>query len=276
MPVRFGLVKDDWQWEFFYKHDENSSKLYIIFSGSKQPPIVPLFKRNSWNYFFDGSVLYIADPMFIKYPDLDLGWYIGTKDYCLINALEDIIYKIKDLTKKQQIICYGSSGGGYACLKFSEFIPSHCIAINPQINLLDYPYFDNFKKITMIEADDRFIERLRVIFKDNSHYLLLFNEKDSHDLLKHLFPLLRFFNQYPKYGLTRLTSNLYIFIYHAYGDHNAQEDLNILQFIIYLADLLFKKDLTQQEFAKADALAIALSNLWAEKAWLQYKAVNHG
>lgn len=270
MPPLFYFEINNWRYDFFYNDCQYSDKIYIIFSGSRYPNKIPLFKRNSWNYFFDGAVLYVADPMFYKFDKLQLGWYLGTNDDDIFLYILRIICKVIAISKKKVVVAYGSSGGGYAAIKFGQFFDCISIAINPQIFLHNYQQYDHFFKITKITIDSDFNARMKLVINLNSKYLILFNETDKSDITKQLFPFLKNFYSYPKYGLSKVRDNIYVYIYHAIGGHNSQEDLNFLQFIIFLYNSLFLEKMTEERFKTLDALSISLSNIWADLFWSRF------
>ena len=81
IPSNCSILIEKWQFDIFFNFI-NTKKLYIVLSGSRKigDPL-PLFKRWSWNAAFDGSVLYISDPMFYKFKDCILGWYYGSYEF---------------------------------------------------------------------------------------------------------------------------------------------------------------------------------------------------
>lgn len=117
-------------WDFFCINKKGSDKLYIVFSGARGPQTpYPLFRKHSWNHIFDGSVLYISDPLFSKYSQFNLGWYLGTNEIDLYPIMASIIKNLAVSLNISEIISYGSSGGGFASLKIAEFLPIKVIAI---------------------------------------------------------------------------------------------------------------------------------------------------
>src|SRR5690606_36415632 len=84
---------------------------------------------------------YISDPTLKLYEDLGLAWYIGNKEADVQPIIVEIIKVVatKLNIPLENVILYGSSGGGFAALKFSSLIPEAiAIAINPQIDITVY------------------------------------------------------------------------------------------------------------------------------------------
>lgn len=271
IPSNCSISIEDWQFDIFFNFI-NTKKLYIILSGSRKigDPL-PLFKRWSWNSAFDGSVLYISDPMFYKFKDVTLGWYYGTYEFNIYEYINKIVGIINNKYNFQNIIFYGSSGGGFAALQAATYYSnSFAIAINPQIYISRYYYANNFKKHTGIDLNspDKYNRnKLDILLKQSSSkFFILQNDSDKHDCTEHIFPLLKQYNIKPKYGLQN-NRNLYLWMYHAVGGHNSQEDMNILQFILTISNTILENSTFSDSENK---LAIALSELWAQIYWLKH------
>ena len=276
IPNNCSIFIENWQFDIFFNF-VNTKKLYVILSGSRkiEDPL-PLFKRWSWNYAFDGSVLYISDPMFYKYKDCILGWYYGSYEFNIYKYIKKIIDIINKKYNFQHIIFYGSSGGGFAALQVNTYYTNTlAIAINPQIYINKYHYADKFKNCTGIDLDlpDKYNRnKLDILLKSSmSKFFIIQNDSDKHDCSVHLFPLLKEYNLKPKYGLQNY-NNLYLWIYHTVGGHNAQEDVNILQFILSISNSI----LNNNNFSNTEHnLAIAINELWAQIYWLKYTIKSH-
>ena len=137
------------QFDCFF-HKKESKYLYIILNGALTGK-KPQFNRWSYYKFLDGSILDIADPMYEKYDGLELGWYYGNDEENLRIYISDYVKKIADYlkVKYENIIFWGSSGGGAAALECTNHIKgSIAVTINPQVMLQDYSYAPIFEKMT--------------------------------------------------------------------------------------------------------------------------------
>lgn len=142
------------------------------------------------------NVLHIADPMFEKFPALNLGWYYGNKTQSYIEDIASLILKIckKLRIRNENIFLFGSSGGGYAALQISKYLKDTIhIALNPQIQVREYSGRQTFERVTKysLELEDS-LERtntLDIVSRSENPFLLIFNIDDRHDCEKHLFPL---------------------------------------------------------------------------------------
>ena len=272
VPENCSVSIDGWQFDLFFNRI-NVEKLYVVLSGSrKADDPLPLFKRWSWNAAFDGSVLYISDPMFYKFEDCALGWYFGSEEFNIYTYIRKIIDILKKKYAFQHIIFYGSSGGGFAALQAAAYCEdSLAIAINPQIYINRYPYYARaFKRTTGIDLDlpDKYNRnKIDGLLKNSSSkFLIIQNASDKHGCTAHIFPLLQKYNIKPKYGLQK-HDNIYLWIYDAIGGHDSQEDMHILQFILFIADAIIKKEFISDVESK---FALALNEIWAKIYWLKY------
>lgn len=111
----------------------------------------PFFDRWSWYKHFKESFIAYADPMLFYDDDLKIAWFIGNRREWY---LEDLSAVIEELAKNQGIIndnilFYGSSGGGFTSVVLATLIRnSHVLINNSQLFLLNYwkdildPLFD--------------------------------------------------------------------------------------------------------------------------------------
>ncbi|SDE60316.1 hypothetical protein [Ruegeria marina] len=129
----------------FFKKDQvpAGTPLFVFFSGfvhRAQTPL-PAFQRWSWHNNFPGHTLYISDPLLKKTEDLGLGWYIGTRARDINHDIANIVRRVAQNleTSVEDIVFYGSSGGGFATLRALVEIPeAQAVTINPQILLTSF------------------------------------------------------------------------------------------------------------------------------------------
>ena len=109
---RFRTTYDGVTFEMMFNY-KKGKPLYVILNGAKTSAY-PEFKRWSWYPFIQGSMLNIADPMYAKYPDLNIGWYYGDAKQDYRRVVAAMVIKIAQFLniEKKDIILYGSSGGG--------------------------------------------------------------------------------------------------------------------------------------------------------------------
>lgn len=142
-----GLYTDHFegeQYDFIFAPKPETKRLIVFFSGDARRTTFepPVFQRWSWASKFPASCLYFSDPALYHHSNLGLAWYAG-------NSHGDYMEHITQITRsvaatvgatEDQVFSYGSSGGGFAALRFARYYEGlRVIAINPQTHLWNYP-----------------------------------------------------------------------------------------------------------------------------------------
>lgn len=164
------------KYEFLWKpKPQVQNKIFVLFSGDavrkKNDP--PVFQRWSWANFFPGHVIYFSDPSLHLNPKLGLAWYAGTDKQDPLKKIASIVSGIADELNivEENIVSYGSSGGGFAALRFSLFLKKiSVICINPQVDITRYEkksvefYLKNcFNLASREEALEKYPERVSLL-----------------------------------------------------------------------------------------------------------------
>lgn len=116
-------------------------KLVILFSSGGRTNKTGMTSFARWSYPNKFNVLNIEDPMYKLYPELTTAWYYGTREKSLLNVVAEVIKKIQKILGifSKDVVFIGSSAGGYASLLMTALLPgSNCIAMNPQVNLVNW------------------------------------------------------------------------------------------------------------------------------------------
>lgn len=276
---RFRVWQSEAKFECLYDRKKNSEYLYVFLNGSrgetpdKFAPL-PRFGRWSWHELFNGSTLYIEDPMLYKYNDLNLGWYYGTEETSYLDLTLNIVKSIVKKTGNPKVIFYGSSGGGYAALHLASMLPhSFAISINPQIALDQWGSASDFSRITDIDllANDKHHRNstAKKIIESNSKFLIIQNILSIDDCALHLFPLCKSLDFFPDFGLSQ-KNNLLTWLYSTPAGHNSTDNKNILFFILELALDFFNNPEYKINTLDNQRYKIA-SELWYDSFLLQNK-----
>lgn len=141
---------------------KESKKLFVLFSGARDPnkQPIPKFDRWKWRDKFPGLMVNISDPT-LHFSDkkLRIGWYFGTerKNYAI--TISKLVKSLADHFSifQSDIIFYGSSAGGFGAIAVSSLIKdSTAVAINPQILLKNYlrSSYNSFLKASLGILDD--------------------------------------------------------------------------------------------------------------------------
>lgn len=185
----------------FILSKKKEKRLFVMFSGSanrlKLNP--PVFHRWKWADKFPGSTLYVSDPSLYIHEKLALGWYIGTKSVDHLQVISRVVMEVAESlgVSKENIIGYGSSGGGFASLRMANFIDGMTsVAINPQIIIKNYHEraVNRFLKICFESSFDkfdfdgnlnRFDIRAVVLDKENNKFIVAQNTVDEDHFINH-------------------------------------------------------------------------------------------
>lgn len=132
--------------DFLY-NKENKKNLLITFHGSrKKTTQLPIFRYYNDEYN-DYDIISFSDPLPKYNNDIELGWYIKNEYLDTPNLLIEIISQILYFNKYNNVIFYGSSGGGYISLILGSYFEKFVLITNSQIYLEKYFYYNKLKKI---------------------------------------------------------------------------------------------------------------------------------
>ncbi|GHB41501.1 hypothetical protein GCM10007094_33680 [Pseudovibrio japonicus] len=186
-------------------YPSEEKRLFVLFCGDaiRSKYTLPVFNRWTWAPSFPGNCLYISDPSLYLEDTLGLAWYSGTKDYDPMPIIGRMASGIAESlgVAQDNIYSYGSSGGGFAALRFITTIPnSKAIAINPQTCVTSY-HKGSVEKYLRIcyghtgraEALAAYPKRLSIIENldalGDRQILLAQNVQDTHHYEEHYKPL---------------------------------------------------------------------------------------
>lgn len=191
---------------YFAFYPKLSSKMLFVFFAGDAPRVryvPPVFQRWSWAKLFPGSCLYVSDPVLLLSEKIGLSWYSGTP---YSDSLEEVALLINSVAStldvNNNIITYGSSGGGFASLRFSTFLNVRAsVAINPQTNIAKYKSYHPdlyFKEIFGVYDRDTMLhdygKRISLYDKSNidkissARIIYLQNTMDKHHYDNHYAP----------------------------------------------------------------------------------------
>lgn len=132
------------QYDFVFAPKPETKRLIVFFAGdarrSKFEP--PVFQRWSWAAKFPASCLYFSDPALYHHDNLGLAWYAGNDHGDYLEHVAMIVTSVAQAmgVAHDQVFSYGSSGGGFAALRFARYFEGlGVIAVNPQTDLWGYP-----------------------------------------------------------------------------------------------------------------------------------------
>ncbi len=133
---------EDVPFRFYSDVKSQSDTLLVLLPGASDRKKGDIdFQRHSWSKDIRCSVLSFSDPTLSTENDISLGWFQYRSGTDAISRLSHLIEKIREINKSRfkRIILFGSSAGGYVCLKLAELMSNiTCIAVNPQMHLPNY------------------------------------------------------------------------------------------------------------------------------------------
>lgn len=179
----------------------------IIRNGEVLKP--PYFDRWSWYKYFDESFISYADPMFFYDEYVKIAWLIGNKENWYMQDLSEIIEELckNQNIKHDNILFYGSSGGGFTSVVLGTLIKNSSVLINnSQLFVLNYwedmlePVFDMlydaFEGLDKNEIIEKIKYRLDLIelFKKEKYAPFItyyVNIESGPDVLNHCVPFIK-------------------------------------------------------------------------------------
>lgn len=169
----------------------------------------PFFDRWSWYKYFKESFIAYADPMFFYDEKIKIAWLIGNEKQWYLQNLSEIILALceNQEIKHNNILFYGSSGGGFTSVVLGTLIKNSQVLINnSQLFILNYwedmtsPVFEllssSFKDMDKNQIIEKIKHRLDVIelFKKENYAPFItyyVNTESESDIKNHGMPFLK-------------------------------------------------------------------------------------
>jgi len=245
-------------------------KLYVFLQGrhsSEHPLNQPEYSR--WSYYSQLGcyTLTVSDPMNLL--GYSLGWYWGTKNEDYRSYLAEICKYIANKfgIQKENIIFYGSSGGGTAAIHLSSLLEgSTAIALNPQTSVFErYDSASILQKKIQYDLWNDVFARDDIIhsIQKSSKIIYIVNSASDLDYIpfKNICDYLKFDI---RYGLN-IKNNMIAWVYNSnfWIPHNVFETKALMQSIDYLTGS------TKRKLDNDKYLYLILSELWNEEYLLK-------
>lgn len=120
---------------------KNCKTLLIMFHGAvdRETRKVPAFTPFLPELADSVHQLAISDPTMLAGSNFSMSWYAGHESFDSQRILKDIFKKIADFLSVENVIFFGTSGGGFAALYYSwHYCGSVAIVGNPQTKIEKY------------------------------------------------------------------------------------------------------------------------------------------
>ena len=181
--------------------------------------------------------------------EINLAWYIGHRDFNAMDAISSLVIKTASELNVpvNNIIAYGSSGGGFAALMLAARIKeATAIAINPQVQISKY----NIPRVVKDFVNECFngadIDTLELInsnrfivseaikcFNPSVKFLIAQNKLDLHHYNEHFIPFVNEFGLQVDGGFSKDETKA-TYVYEDSRGH-VGEDLNLGSKLIKIA-----------------------------------------
>jgi len=138
-------VVNDYVVPIKYTRFNDDLRHYVFFNGAlmRNTTLYPVFNRHSWARRVRANTLNVYDAATNPTQGHLLGWYHGTREKPLYGDIAAIIERLKidRGLSNEDLVFYGSSGGGWAALRYAAmFKGSLAVSVNPQIDILKYQF----------------------------------------------------------------------------------------------------------------------------------------
>lgn len=110
--------------DILYAPSPGSRRLAIFFNSQQKAGSLRLFTWQKVSRSFEANRLFIADPTVSENEHLNLGWYLGRQGLNLQMHITELITHIRERSGAEEVIFFGSSGGGYPAIYHSQVFPS--------------------------------------------------------------------------------------------------------------------------------------------------------
>lgn len=125
--------------DLLYAPRKESKRLAVFFNSQQKAGELRLFTWQKVSKEFLANRLFIADSTVSVNQDLNLGWYVGSRDENLQSHIFDLVSYISDKTQAEEIIFFGSSGGGYPAILYSQrFNESVAVTLAPTTTIKNH------------------------------------------------------------------------------------------------------------------------------------------
>lgn len=147
----YKILWNDVSFDFLIHYVKKSEQMVALGTGtmSNRELPLPFFARLSWYPDFPVTAVWYGDPTFYE-GDLPLYWYYGNSRHWYLESIAFLLSFIMEKLGVQHsdLLCFGSSGGGYSSLVLATLLHSKATVINPQFILSNYneTYYQRFLK----------------------------------------------------------------------------------------------------------------------------------
>jgi len=181
-------------------------RVFFTFNGAvdrQKIKAMPAFSSRTISKGSKASFVFISDPTLYLDSKLTLSWYAGNRYDAIQRFLPEILSFISRKLGAKEHVFFGGSGGGFASLYYSRFLPNSLAVVwNPQTDILKYSrnhveaYAETAYKASVLRLPyltDTNLPRIYEREKPLNKILYMQSITDQH-VQRHLAPFLQKFN----------------------------------------------------------------------------------
>ena len=235
-PTIYEVLWNGITYEFLVSHHPGDRQAVIFGSGSINGEMeLPIFRRNSWADYVPHTTIWYFDPTLYAFDreslrsDIYIAWGYGTNERWVLKDIAHLLRKIlaRQNIMQEDVLFFGSSGGGYMSMVLAAMFKGKATVINPQFFAQNF----NAKQVedlgtSVLRPGEEFItERLDVlkVFEREGYFPqihVMQNLQAGEDIHAQIMPLLHRLSEMDG-GCGNWFS---VEFYSMPGGHNAQPD----------------------------------------------------
>jgi len=176
-PFLLNVQWDEVSYEFLIRIKQKSPNVIILGSGASENQHPPIFQRYTWMEEFDDSLIFYNDPT-LYLGNINLGWGQGTIERFYLKEIAIILEKLiqKLNVANENILFYGSSGGGFMSLILAGYIKESCALVNNPQTILTNWYIDPLKQVFNISYPNLSLEEINHLFAERINVIAFYNQ----------------------------------------------------------------------------------------------------
>ena len=114
---------------------------------------------------------------------LTITWYLDTEKFKITQHIRNIIEKVSSLAKHDNILFFGTSGGGFPAIKYASIFNQGALLSNSPLYIDEHPYFEALTSILAQNGDalceETSVDRVLQKYGQPKYIILLTNENDE-------------------------------------------------------------------------------------------------
>ena len=164
-PTIYAIVWEGIEYNFLASRLKRSDRAIILGSGDFDRDKIkpPYFARHRWAKLIDANALWYFDPDCLI-GEVTLSWCYGTNASWRLKNIAALTRIFLSRWNIRRELFFGSSGGGFTSIALACLARSKALAINPQLNCLNFwpSIVQKFLKSRLRQGEEPIEERLNI------------------------------------------------------------------------------------------------------------------